>query len=72
MARGALRLDGGMQANGCKGSRSSFTADESRRIELERALSLLNAGKDPVQVIESLSHRLTNKLLHAPLKVLAA
>ena len=32
--------------------------------ELERALRALRNGKDPAGVIESLSRRLTNKLLH--------
>jgi glutamyl-tRNA reductase len=45
--------------------------DEARRAELERALRLLRAGKDAVHVIEALSQRLTNKLLHAPLKSIA-
>ena len=40
--------------------------EASRQAELERALELLRAGKDPHEVIEALSRRLTNKLLHAP------
>lgn len=45
--------------------------DESRRAELERALRLLRAGRDAAHVIEALSQRLTNKLLHTPLKSIA-
>lgn len=46
-------------------------ADDSRRAELERALRLLRAGKDAAHVIETLSQRLTNKLLHTPIKSIA-
>lgn len=60
-----------MQANASKRSRPCLTAEESRRSELERALNLLRAGKDAVQVMEALSCRLTNKLLHAPTKAIA-
>ena len=42
----------------------------ARTAELKRALNLLHAGKDPQQVIEALSRRLTAKLLHAPTKEL--
>jgi glutamyl-tRNA reductase len=38
----------------------------SAESELERALRLLHAGRDPAAVIEELSWRLTNKLLHEP------
>ena len=37
------------------------------RIELERALGLLQSGKDPQHILEALSRRLTNKLLHEPI-----
>ena len=46
-------------------------ADVTRREELERALKALQRGEDPATVIESLSHSLTNKLLHAPTQALA-
>ncbi len=42
------------------------TADRTRRHELEHALKLLARGDAPAQVLEALSHGLTNKLLHAP------
>lgn len=48
--------------------RAPRSPDDSRRAELERALRLLRAGKDATHVIEALSLRLTNKLLHTPLK----
>ncbi len=41
-------------------------AERQRRHEVERALKLLAKGEDPQQVVEALSHALTNKLLHAP------
>jgi glutamyl-tRNA reductase len=40
--------------------------EDARRDELERALRLLGAGRDAREVIEELSRRLTNKLLHRP------
>ena len=46
-------------------------ADVTRREELQRALKALQRGEDPAAVIESLSHTLTNKLLHAPTQALA-
>ena len=45
--------------------------EAARKAELERALILLRAGKDPRELAEALSRRLTAKLLHAPTKVLA-
>ena len=45
--------------------------EAARKAELERALSLLRAGKDPRELLEAMSRRLTAKLLHAPTKVLA-
>lgn len=44
--------------------------ETARQAELERALALLRAGKDPLEVIEALSRRLTAKLLHAPTRAL--
>jgi glutamyl-tRNA reductase len=41
-------------------------SEAMRRAELERALRLLQNGRDPFEVLEALSRRLTNKLLHAP------
>ena len=45
--------------------------EAARKAELERALNLLRAGKDPRELLEALSLRLTAKLLHAPTKALA-
>lgn len=45
--------------------------EASRRDELTRALHHLRAGADPARVIEQLSQRLTNKLLHRPTKAVA-
>lgn len=44
--------------------------EELRREEYERALRLLRGGRDPRQVVEALSRRLTNKLLHGPTRAL--
>jgi glutamyl-tRNA reductase len=41
-------------------------AERNRRHELEHAQKLLARGDDPQQVLEALSHGLTNKLLHPP------
>ncbi len=41
-------------------------AERARRHELEHAHKLLARGDSPEQVLEALSHGLTNKLLHAP------
>ena len=46
-------------------------ADVTRREELERALKALQRGEDPASVIESLSHSLTNKLMHGPTQALS-
>jgi len=46
------------------------TTETVRRVELERALGLLERGIEPAQVIEDMSRRLTNKLLHAPTRAL--
>ncbi len=41
-------------------------AERARRHEMEHALKLLSKGEDPEKVLETLSHRLSNKFLHAP------
>jgi glutamyl-tRNA reductase len=46
------------------------SGEEARRAELDRALRLLARGDDPKQVLEMLSHGLTNKLLHSPTQAL--
>ena len=38
-------------------------------MELERALRHLQSGKDPADVLQALARRLTNKLLHRPMKI---
>jgi glutamyl-tRNA reductase len=45
-------------------------AEAARQHEVERALRLLQRGDDPKQVLEALSHGLTNKLLHGPTQAL--
>ncbi|MCM8611728.1 glutamyl-tRNA reductase [Accumulibacter sp.] len=45
-------------------------AERARRHEVEHALKLLSRGEDPALVLEHLSHRLTNKFLHAPTQAL--
>jgi glutamyl-tRNA reductase len=45
-------------------------AEETRRQELDRALRALARGEDPAALLDSLSHGLTNKLLHAPTQAL--
>ncbi len=42
------------------------TAERMRRHEIEHAMKLLAKGETPELVMEQLSQRLTNKLLHAP------
>jgi glutamyl-tRNA reductase len=44
--------------------------DSTRHEELDRALRLLRRGDDPARIVDELSRRLTNKLLHAPTKAL--
>jgi glutamyl-tRNA reductase len=44
--------------------------EEARRHEIDRALRMLARGEDPREVLEALSHGLTNKLLHAPTQAL--
>ena len=41
-------------------------AEHMRLLEMEKALKLLAHGESPQQVLEQLSHALTNKLLHGP------
>ena len=40
------------------------------RADIERARRQLERGADPARVLDELSRRLTNKLLHAPLRAL--
>ncbi len=42
------------------------TAERYRRQEVLKAQRLLTRGEDPQQVLQTLSHALTNKLLHQP------
>ena len=44
--------------------------ESTREDELRRALRLLRRGEDPVRILDQLSRRLTNKLLHAPTRAL--
>ena len=44
--------------------------ERMRRHELERAARMLEKGNDPAEVLEQLSHALTNKFLHAPTQAL--
>ncbi len=46
--------------------------EDFRQKELLAALRLLKNGEDPAAVLERLSQRLTNKLLHAPTKEIGA
>jgi glutamyl-tRNA reductase len=41
------------------------------RADVERARRRLQRGADPARVLDELSRRLTNKLLHAPLRALS-
>ena len=43
------------------------SAERARRHEMEHALKLLAKGDDPASVLDQMSHRLTNKFLHAPM-----
>jgi glutamyl-tRNA reductase len=45
-------------------------ADAARREELERALKALERGDNPAQLLETLSRKLTNKLIHGPTQAL--
>ena len=53
-------------------TRKPCSPDASREGELEHALSLLRSGSEPAAVVEALSRRLTNRLLHLPIKSLAS
>ena len=44
--------------------------EKARRYVLENAMKQLHKGLPPEQVLERLSHQLTNKLLHAPTRTL--
>jgi glutamyl-tRNA reductase len=46
------------------------TTADAIRSDVERALRRLRRGADPAGVLDELSRRLTNKLLHAPLRAL--
>src|SRR5215470_18025336 len=50
--------------------RNLLSLESVRDEELERAMRLLRRGVDPVRVLDDLSRRLTNKLIHAPTKAL--
>jgi glutamyl-tRNA reductase len=41
-------------------------AEAMRKVELEKALKLIQKGESPDKVLETLSTALTNKFLHAP------
>ena len=41
-------------------------ADQIQKDELTKAMRQLESGKDPAQVMQSLAHALTNKLIHQP------
>jgi glutamyl-tRNA reductase len=45
-------------------------AERARRHEFEHALKMLAKGENPEKVLDQLSHRLTNKFLHAPTQTL--
>jgi glutamyl-tRNA reductase len=46
------------------------SAERTRRHEMEHAIKQLARGEDPVTVLDQMSHRLTNKFLHAPTQAL--
>jgi len=48
------------------------SAERMRRHEMEHAMKLLAKGENPEKVLDHLSHRLTNKFLHAPTQTLNA
>ena len=48
------------------------TAERYRRQEMLKAQRMLSRGEDPQEVLERLSHALTNKLLHQPNYALSA
>ena len=45
-------------------------AEDSRRLEMEKAMRLLAKGESAEKVLEAMSRGLTNKFLHAPTKAL--
>ncbi len=47
------------------------SCERARRHELEHAMKLVARGEQPLRVLEQLSHRLTNKFLHAPTQALS-
>ncbi|MBL8377555.1 MAG: glutamyl-tRNA reductase [Burkholderiales bacterium] len=47
-------------------------AEAARAAELERALKALRSGRDPREIVEQMSHALTNKLMHNPTAALSA
>lgn len=47
-------------------------AEAARANELERALKSLKSGRDPREIVEQLSHALTNKLMHNPTAALSS
>ena len=42
------------------------SAEETRDLEIDKALALLGSGQDPATVLKSLARNLTNKLMHTP------
>jgi glutamyl-tRNA reductase len=44
--------------------------ERMRRREIDRAAKRLGKGNDPARVLEEMSHRMTNKFLHAPTQAL--
>jgi glutamyl-tRNA reductase len=52
--------------------RNPRSVDGTRHRELNRALRLLRRGEDAARVLEELSRRLMNKLIHASTEALKA
>ena len=50
--------------------RRPSTSESARSDELARALRSLRRGEDAARVLDELSRRLMNKLLHAPTRAL--
>jgi glutamyl-tRNA reductase len=50
--------------------RGPSSIESARDEELDRALRLLRRGVDPARILDELSRRLMNKLIHAPTKAL--
>jgi glutamyl-tRNA reductase len=59
--RGAFDCNSAMQS-----LRRPLPPEEARREELARALRRLAAGAEPQHVLDEMSRRLANKLLHVP------